>query len=107
MTETTLEVNKSSSSPPFRRDILTAVCVQDRLREHAEAFDGLLSLIPAKHYYGGDNSVGSRRHTWYAALINSSAGPVEEEEANERAGSRGKESKTRPRFCEERQRCYG
>ncbi|RQM07565.1 hypothetical protein DH86_00002026 [Scytalidium sp. 3C] len=29
---------------------------QDRLREHAEAFDGLLSLIPAKHYYGEDNS---------------------------------------------------
>ncbi|KAH8819643.1 surfeit locus protein 6-domain-containing protein [Xylogone sp. PMI_703] len=28
----------------------------DRLREHAEAFDGLLSLIPAKHYYGEDNS---------------------------------------------------
>ena len=32
--------------------------LQDRLREHAEAFDGLLSLIPAKHYYGEDNSVG-------------------------------------------------
>jgi hypothetical protein len=31
--------------------------LQDRLREHAEAFDGLLSLIPAKHYYGEDNSV--------------------------------------------------
>lgn len=30
--------------------------LQDRLREHAEAFDGLLSLIPAKHYYGEDNS---------------------------------------------------
>ncbi|TVY59572.1 Ribosomal RNA-processing protein, partial [Lachnellula suecica] len=30
--------------------------LQDRLREHAEAFDGLLSLIPAKHYYGKDNS---------------------------------------------------
>lgn len=30
--------------------------LQDRLREHAEAFDGLLSLIPAKYYYGEDNS---------------------------------------------------
>lgn len=30
---------------------------QDRLREHAEAFDGLLSLIPAKYYYGEDTSV--------------------------------------------------
>jgi 60S ribosome biogenesis protein Rrp14 len=68
--------------------------VQDRLREHAEAFDGLLSLIPAKHYYGGDNSVRSWRHTSYSTLTNSSAGPVEEKEANEGAGSRGKESKT-------------
>jgi len=27
------------------------------LRDHAEAFDGLLSLIPAKFYYGEDTSV--------------------------------------------------
>ncbi|KAH8687473.1 surfeit locus protein 6-domain-containing protein [Tricladium varicosporioides] len=30
--------------------------LEERLRGHAEAFDGLLSLIPAKHYYGEDNS---------------------------------------------------
>ncbi|KUJ10659.1 SURF6-domain-containing protein [Mollisia scopiformis] len=30
--------------------------LQDRLREHAAAFDGLLSLIPAKFYYGEDTS---------------------------------------------------
>ncbi|KAI9643596.1 hypothetical protein NHQ30_008218 [Ciborinia camelliae] len=30
--------------------------LQDRLREHAEAFDGLLSLIPAKYYYAEDTS---------------------------------------------------
>ncbi|ETS85447.1 hypothetical protein PFICI_03472 [Pestalotiopsis fici W106-1] len=30
--------------------------LQDRLRDHAKAFDGLLSLIPAKMYYGDDNS---------------------------------------------------
>ncbi|KAF7546132.1 hypothetical protein G7Z17_g8648 [Cylindrodendrum hubeiense] len=30
--------------------------LQDRLRAHSEAFDGLLSLIPAKMYYGEDNS---------------------------------------------------
>ncbi|KAK1527373.1 surfeit locus protein 6 [Colletotrichum costaricense] len=30
--------------------------LQDRLREHSKAFDGLLSLIPAKMYYGEDNS---------------------------------------------------
>ncbi|KAK0713015.1 surfeit locus protein 6-domain-containing protein [Lasiosphaeria miniovina] len=30
--------------------------LQDRLREHAMAFDGLLSLIPAKMYYGEDTS---------------------------------------------------
>lgn len=34
--------------------------LQDRLREHAEAFDGLLSLIPAKHYYGADTSVRTK-----------------------------------------------
>lgn len=33
------------------------VMIQDRLRSHAQAFDGLLSLIPAKYYYGEDNSV--------------------------------------------------
>ncbi|KAB5533629.1 surfeit locus protein 6-domain-containing protein [Coniochaeta sp. 2T2.1] len=30
--------------------------LQDRLREHSKAFDGLLSLIPAKIYYGEDTS---------------------------------------------------
>ncbi|PGH27576.1 hypothetical protein AJ80_00818 [Polytolypa hystricis UAMH7299] len=30
--------------------------LEERLRSHAEAFDGLLSLIPAKYYYGEDNS---------------------------------------------------
>ncbi|KAB5526335.1 surfeit locus protein 6-domain-containing protein [Coniochaeta sp. 2T2.1] len=30
--------------------------LQDRLREHSKAFDGLLSLIPAKMYYGEDTS---------------------------------------------------
>ncbi|KAJ6136177.1 hypothetical protein N7512_001337 [Penicillium capsulatum] len=29
---------------------------QERLRSHAQAFDGLLSLIPAKYYYGDDNT---------------------------------------------------
>jgi hypothetical protein len=57
MTETTLEV--ILLFPAISRIILTSACVQDRLREHAEAFDGLLSLIPAKHYYGEDNSVCS------------------------------------------------
>ena len=30
---------------------------KERLRSHSQAFDGLLSLIPAKYYYGEDNSV--------------------------------------------------
>lgn len=30
--------------------------MSDRLRDHAKAFDGLLSLIPAKMYYGEDTS---------------------------------------------------
>jgi hypothetical protein len=29
--------------------------LQERLRSHAQAFDGLLSLIPAKYYYGDDD----------------------------------------------------
>ncbi|KAJ5085418.1 hypothetical protein N7532_010189 [Penicillium argentinense] len=30
--------------------------IEDRLRSHAQAFDGLLSLIPAKYYYGDENT---------------------------------------------------
>ncbi|KAJ5677666.1 uncharacterized protein N7477_003299 [Penicillium maclennaniae] len=30
--------------------------IEERLRSHAQSFDGLLSLIPAKYYYGDDNS---------------------------------------------------
>ncbi|KAI1978795.1 hypothetical protein LOZ53_002515 [Ophidiomyces ophidiicola] len=30
--------------------------LEERLRSHADAFDGLLSLIPAKYYYGEDTS---------------------------------------------------
>ncbi|KAI9878466.1 MAG: hypothetical protein M1830_000800 [Pleopsidium flavum] len=30
--------------------------LEDRLRSHAKAFDGLLQLIPAKYYYGEDTS---------------------------------------------------
>ena len=31
--------------------------VEERLQRHARSFDGLLSLIPAKLYYGEDVSV--------------------------------------------------
>jgi hypothetical protein len=58
MTESSLQV---FSSPPFVFiHELNKQWLQDRLREHAEAFDGLLSLIPAKYYYGEDNSVWLR-----------------------------------------------
>ncbi|EGE86469.2 60S ribosome biogenesis protein Rrp14 [Blastomyces dermatitidis ATCC 18188] len=30
--------------------------IEERLRSHAQAFDGLLSLIPAKYYYGEDTT---------------------------------------------------
>lgn len=33
---------------------------QERLRSHAQAFDGLLSLIPAKYYYGEEDTSVSR-----------------------------------------------
>jgi hypothetical protein len=72
--------------------------LQDRLREHAEAFDGLLSLIPAKFYYGEDTSVRvpsfHRVFTNISDLI--SPGPMEEEETDKRASSCGKKSKARP-----------
>ena len=43
---------------PRKDGELTAL--KERLRSHAQAFDGLLSLIPAKYYYGeGDSSVCS------------------------------------------------
>ncbi|CEJ54379.1 hypothetical protein PMG11_00696 [Penicillium brasilianum] len=38
------------------RSVHLANSFQDRLRSHAQAFDGLLSLIPAKYYYGDDNT---------------------------------------------------
>lgn len=38
------------------RSVHLANLFQDRLRSHAQAFDGLLSLIPAKYYYGDDNT---------------------------------------------------
>lgn len=41
---------------------------QDRLRDHAKAFDGLLSLIPAKLYYGEDTSV-RERPIWGLSLL--------------------------------------
>ena len=31
--------------------------LETRLQSHAKAFDGLMSLIPAKYYYGEDNDV--------------------------------------------------
>lgn len=36
---------------------LKSDCVKERLQRHARSFDGLLSLIPAKLYYGEDVSV--------------------------------------------------
>jgi hypothetical protein len=39
------------------RRLTFCLSLQDRLRDHAKAFDGLLSLIPAKMYYGEDTSV--------------------------------------------------
>jgi hypothetical protein len=55
------ELAPGKLSPPFRSPRLSSSdhFLQDRLREHAEAFDGLLSLIPAKFYYGEDTSVSS------------------------------------------------
>lgn len=33
--------------------------LQSRLKSHARAFEGLMSLIPAKEYYGKDESITS------------------------------------------------
>jgi hypothetical protein len=33
--------------------------LQERLKSHARAFEGLMSLIPAKDYYGKDESITS------------------------------------------------
>ncbi|KAF4589322.1 ribosome biogenesis protein Rrp14-C [Ophiocordyceps camponoti-floridani] len=42
---------------------MTDSSLQDRLRNHAKAFDGLLSLIPAKTYYGQDASLEGNKRT--------------------------------------------
>lgn len=39
---------------------------QDRLKSHADAFNGLLSLIPAKLYYGEDTSVRTQVVSFFA-----------------------------------------
>lgn len=48
-----LEVHKSA--PLIFRS--NTHLVQARLESHAQAFEGLLSLIPANEYYSKDNSV--------------------------------------------------
>lgn len=73
---------------------------QERLLGHAEAFDGLLSLIPAKIYYGADNSV---RHDNQSLLKISkrscfTSGSMEEEEADEGRGCRRQKGKARSRL---------
>jgi hypothetical protein len=42
---------------------LTAL--KERLRSHAQAFDGLLSLIPAKYYYGEEDTSVCSPVTFY------------------------------------------
>lgn len=37
--------------------------LKQRLQDHAKSFDGLLSLIPAKIYYGADNSWKKKKQT--------------------------------------------
>ncbi|KAF5022447.1 hypothetical protein F66182_5532 [Fusarium sp. NRRL 66182] len=50
------DLGRSSWFIDHERSVGTYLGVQDRLRDHAKAFDGLLSLIPAKMYYGEDTS---------------------------------------------------
>ncbi|KAM0646157.1 hypothetical protein ACHAO3_009062 [Verticillium nonalfalfae] len=45
-----------SITPPSAQRTQRGSGTADRLRDHAKAFDGLLSLIPAKMYYGEDTS---------------------------------------------------
>ena len=49
----TLEVCRSG----LANGTLYSLNLQERLKSHAESFNGLLSLIPAKYYYGEDTSV--------------------------------------------------
>ena len=55
----TLEVGADSTPQYSNFDINTHLFSQERLKSHAKSFDGLLSLIPAKYYYGEDTSVRS------------------------------------------------
>jgi hypothetical protein len=59
MADTALQVSAGSRSVPEVkvRRLIPVFLYQERLRDHAKAFDGLLSLIPAKMYYGEDTSV--------------------------------------------------
>lgn len=84
---------------------------QERLRSHAQAFDGLLSLIPAKYYYGEDTSVRILfvfdSLYWIPPDVKYSTGPMAAQETDQDTGSRSQTGQIRPWFRQERQRCHG
>jgi hypothetical protein len=82
--------------------------LQDRLREHAKSFDGLLSLIPAKVYYGEDTTVrASPPPCSITIMLMKHSGSMEEEETDQRTSGGCKASKVRSRLDKKRKGCYG
>jgi hypothetical protein len=82
---------------------------QARLESHAQAFEGLLSLIPANEYYSKDNSVCPSLHSCpkHTLLTLFSAGPMAAQEADQRAEAPSKARKTRPCKPKIRKGCHG
>lgn len=56
--------------------------LQERLKNHARSFDSLLSLIPAKLYYGEDVSVCIPFSISPTSLLTSAVGPVAAQKAD-------------------------
>ena len=56
--------------------------LQERLKNHARSFDSLLSLIPAKLYYGEDVSVCITSSFSSTSLLTSALGSVATQEAD-------------------------
>lgn len=87
----TLEVSRRHPPPPTTADRE----LQERLKSHARAFEGLMSLIPAKDYYGKDESITSvslHQHPGAEFALTLSADAMAEEEEAVARGTPGSQA---------------
>jgi len=81
------------------------ISMQARLEGHSKAFEGLMSLIPAKYYYGEDNDVSMNSILLKMPILIVDTGSMAAQEANERTKASSEESKAGSSFQQDRTRC--